>query len=598
LVYSWFRTSVHKLVGLFACMILLSSESFIDLVSWKSWLTSISSLVLHLAALQMLSCYLSKQTVQKIVGFVFFYLAASFAKESARACLLFTSSALIFSATTITRKQKAGLFSLVLMLWLSLFFTSNSIQGYTSYMTSHLTDVKTILHNTAHFAHAILGQPVLQILAFASITVLLYHKQKKYILLLWAIGTLLFYGLTHYFSVPHHHARALTVILYAHGLWFSSHRRQLAMPLAWLFVSFWPLAFLPLLTKAYGGDAAVAFSLLMGYTLYQAGCTILAKSHETQTRVYPAMASLAVGLGILLHVFVLFQATDYARQLALYMETVHSAPSKTLLSKIGLDVTGIRSWGKLYIDIGDRITFETYLALYFQQDKFAFDVTVGPPPTDDCYRLEAYTGCNYHIYPSEDPLNLWMPENVNPLPAQSQLRDPYFIPERWRITTIDSCESAGNWQNNHDMPFTVSNFPMGQKYYLNTPLFWAKEPILLSCDTSVLAPIAPENGDFALTFWLQSQRWSMIESLSVSIVDGAWKYTWEDIEAKDVNTWNQWKRVCLQGLQAQRHRVEPSASTLQFELQIMIKDYDDAVGSYISIDEIRLSTLKEEWRAP
>jgi hypothetical protein len=600
LTYTWNRREGNALAGLLSAMVLLSSFSFHELVIWKSWLTSVSSLVFHLLTLLCLWHYLKKPHWLTLLGMVILFLTASLCKESARFCLLFTTNAVIFSCPGGTRLRKGLLSALCAVLWLGLLLSSSPLKGYAFSHAQHFFEFQRTFQNLGHFAFYIYGNPFNQILSGLAITILLWPgANRPWWPLLLSLGAAAGVG---GWAVALHihwpHAVALAGIVYLHGAILSPKVRPFVFPLVWLIVSFWPLALLPLLTIAYGADAAIAFALLLGLVILHAWQRIQFVFQDKEIRILKpltlaATPLLIIGLLIPSVYLGLVNVFGWAR----YHEIVYHNQTVNVINSIHQDLTGIRSWGDLYIDDRDHLGLETYLMILYSSGAYGFNVIRHAPERPDCYRLEAHTGANYHVDPEEDPLNLWLPERVNPDPSPTALRDPYALPERWDQTTLGTCDTLTGWQG-EGTPW-LSAYPNGQgQAYVNYPLTWQAEPIVLTYTSTTPSAWLAQDPNFALTFWLQSQRWSMIESAAVTLYTEGQAYRWNPAEMKTVNTWNQWKRVCLDGLNAERIENSTPTETVRVEIKIQTKAYQDVVGTYLSIDEIRLAKLKPEWRAP
>ncbi|MBD3266587.1 hypothetical protein GF373_07950, partial [bacterium] len=185
LCFFWNQRKENSLSGFLACVILFSSWAMHDLIQWKSWLTTISSLVLHLSALTVLLHYNKNATRLKLAFFIFLFLAASWAKESARFTILFTSLALVLGSTELKRPNKYKLSVLIGILWLVLFFTSSAVKGYAFSFSQFFFDFRTTIPNISYYADVILGNTYVKVFAFIAVSLALLGDGWRH---LWRIG--------------------------------------------------------------------------------------------------------------------------------------------------------------------------------------------------------------------------------------------------------------------------------------------------------------------------------------------------------------------------------------------------------------------------
>lgn len=529
--------------------------------------------------------------------FILLFLAASWAKESARFTILFTSLAFVLGSTDLKRPNKYKLSALIGILWLALFFTSSAVKGYAFSFSQFFFQFSTTIPNISYYADVIWGNTYVKVFAFLAVSLALLGDGWRH---LWRIGlsacvASLLFCLTLYYNVPVHQGISLGLFVYLHGLWLTPYRKILRIPLIWLFVSFWPLALMPLLTIAYGANSAVALSLILGTLGLHALRTLISFSTAASRWRTFVFFHAPITLTFLFMLATLFTSLCHMAAWTHYREVAYSNPTKTILAKLERDLTGIRSWGTIYIEEGDRLGLEVFLSIYFNQNRFGYDVIPHPPTIPGCYRLSAYTKSYYHADPEEDPLNLWLPEKVGPVPEPDVLNDPYSLPERWDIAILGKCNSLEGWET--DTRMWHSLYPIGQDYgYVNHELQWKIQPMRFTYHSSTPTSwlTAPDHAAFSC--WLQSQRWSMIDTISIQLIHSEKTYVWDHVDPKITNTWHQWKRVKLDLAEAS---VIPTANTTEnfiVVFSVKAKSAQDAVGTFLSIDEIRLAQEKPEWR--
>lgn len=587
LVFHWNKKLDCALSGFIAGVILLSSLPMQDIIVWKSWLTTCCSLVFHLSTLLFIQKYLNHPGKRRLLGFFIFFILASLAKESSRFLLLFTCNTLIFFHPSDAGKRKAVLSAIIGLLWSGFFLSSYTLVTSASNITNSLLQVHQSISALCFFASTLYANPCIELIAYMAITTCLCKEASRFYWkpVLCHLTAVAAYFFARQYNINPSQAIAFSLLVYTQGLWVSTHKQFIAMPLAWLLFSFWPLAMIPLLSIAYGVDSAVALAMILGFVICQSIRQTIVPGRYINARI-PVCFLLFFSLG-----FSLLQSLRNIDNRVNYAENAYHAPTKTLLTKIGSDLTGIRSWGNIYIYDEERLGLETYLSLYFSQKQFAFHVIPTRPPSNQDYRLETYTGGNYHIYPDEDPLNIWLPSGVNPLPDASILNDPYCVPEQWEIKRIGSCDNPEGWESK--TKFRQAIYPIGQDGgYVNFDLTWSKEPIVLTYTSKQDCTWLENNDSSVLSFWLQSQRWSMIDYFTIILYKNDKQYTWDNVHPVVVNTWNQWKRVCLQDKDAQISVSGENTKIFRLQILIHIKDFNDDVGTYLSVDEIRLAKRK------
>lgn len=593
LVYYWTSKEAGILAGFAAGLFLLASLPMQNLIVWKSWLTTCCSVVFHFITLISLQRYLVQSSKKMLWLFIVFFVLASLSKESARFILLFTCGSLILVHPGKNRIDRKFILSLVCTLWFFFLISSHTLRDYLSLNSRSFMHFQDALPNFCFFASTLFSNHWIAFITYLAVTY--YFCMDKPVFfwrpVLCHLCSLGAYGWAVILKVPQEQAIAFALLIYMHGLWLAPNLKFTAMPLTWLFFSFWSLNSLPLLFIAYGADAAIAMALLVGYVFAVAfkNAAPLLRSNLRLIRITVVAALLLVV------VCSLRQSIQSLNNRVTYMEYTYHIPIKLLLSKIRADLTGIRSWGDIYVDVGDQLGLETYLAQYFAQKQFAFHVIPTRPPAASWNRLEAYTGNNYHVDPCENPLNVWLPPGLNPLVESRALNDPYFMPELWDINRIGPCNDLEGWDSKAKSSREI--YPLGQDgSYVNFVLTWSKEPIVCTFTSKQECTWLEENASFTLSFWLQSQRWNMIDHFTVILKENNKQYVWENVAPAIVNTWNQWKRVCLQRADAQITVSNETAKTFQLQILTHIKNFNDEVGTYLSVDEIRLAKKKPQVR--
>ncbi|MFH1737421.1 MAG: hypothetical protein ABIH23_00335 [bacterium] len=592
LLFLWGKRHGCAVMGFFCCLVFLSIKPGHNTLLWKSWLTAICAIVFHLSTLLALRSHIQRPSKIGLVRVVIFYLAASFSKESALFCLPFTTCALILTAEDVPWKRRRSLLLVIVLLTGTLFLTTATLKGMVLNRIKVLSHFDDLFIHASFFSQTLWTSWFLKTTGLIIVTAHLCMAGKKSI---WRFAVSLvacvsaFYG-ARYYAVPNDQALSLAFLIFLHALWLSPEWKKLAVPLVWLMTSFWPLPVLRTPAIAYAADACAAFSLLLGtatfYAVKQAmqrcchGYSFRRASHVVVTLVIP----------ILLFPFAISASFADLSPWEAFGEAAFHNRTRILFDQVVDDLMPFLIWGDLYFDLGERTSLETNLAVLLIY-KPLFRVHISPPPSADCYRLEAYTGANYHLRPEDDPFNLWLPDGIGPPPKQS-LSDPYFIPERWRIEILSTCDSMDGWSPAKE--FTRGYFPLGQgSGYVNHSLKPSVPHMDLIYRSGRIPAFLDGREDFVLTFWLQTPRWDLPETISVyfSVRDRC--YQWINVEPKIVNTFYDWRRVVLSGSEAQSvEKLDSPVGNLELRLAVDVRKVAEGLGSYLSIDEIRVAAPK------
>lgn len=346
LVFYWNTNEQDELSGFIAGIILLASLAVQDLIVWKSWLTTCCSVVFHLLTLICLQKHLQQPHKRKLWGMLFFFVLAALSKESARLILLFTCSAVILTFPGKSRKEKQPLLFIIFPLWCFFLLTSNTLRSLLIHKAGAVFHFAASIPDLSYFAYTIIDNNWLELITYIAITISLSKDNPRF---LWRPVLCNLFSLAGYlwatsFGVDRERALSFALIIYTHGLWLSPNLRFIAMPLAWLTFSFWPLVSLnsvPSQFIGYAADASVALAIL-------AGCIITEMLQNTIKLLRSRNCIYRFSLYFMLLLIALqslIPSMQNVDRKVSYMEYTYSAPIQTLLPKITQDLTGIRSWG-------------------------------------------------------------------------------------------------------------------------------------------------------------------------------------------------------------------------------------------------------------
>ena len=270
-----------------------------------------------------------------------------------------------------------------------------------------------------------------------------------------------------------------------------------------------------------------------------------------------------------------------------YAYQIYSIPAQQTLNRVFSDLFGIRSWGPVYIDLGARVDIETYVALILS-DRHSFPLIIGKPANDAIYRLEAYTHQNYKMQPDDDPINIWLPEDVGK-PSPKCETDPFFTPEHWIIQRLTDCDTTAGWIPQEQYARDV--FPYGQDYsFIKHSLDWNSESQEFHYQTQLLPEWENQPGPFVITVWLFCPRWEMIDRVSLQLEAFGKRFLWNTVEAAIVNTNYPWRRVLVRETEAQSvEKTGGDPLLFDFRLRVQTRPGKDILGSSLGIDEIRIA---------
>ncbi len=593
LLYMWNRRAAAPIAGFFACLLFFSFTASWQLILWKSWLSSTGSIVFQLAALSALQCYSTNPQRKSVILFVVFFLCACLCKESARFCLPLTAGVYILFSPSLTIRSKIKALTGVALFGGLFFFSSSSLTSYAFHSWSY-ANLKQFTVDAAYYSQYIWGNSITNAICITFTSLSFFADGRNRIIPFLFTLTAAFAGLiwSHSIAIPLDQSVSLASTIFVHGLWFTGLRGGYAAPLIWLGASFWPLSLLSIRNPAYATDAAVAASLLLGMVIYESVRALLQWKPIScfqwkiqWTRLIPGLLSIVFALSIYASARLCFLQVEYN-------QVLYDDPIRVLLPRVIYELCGIRSWGRLYIDVGEQLGAETYLALILSHH-FPVGLVTEPPSGSKERRLEAYTLQHYRYLPSETPLNIWLPENA-PAPSQACMKDPYFQPEQWKIHAVFDCDTTTGWIP--ETEYTHQRVPYGQGVgFVTRPLHWNSEPQVFHFEGPI-DPTSNPASPLTLTFWLHCQRAEMIETMDVEIHAFGKKIQWSAIEPEVVNTNFHWRRIVLHESNAflqEKSSNDPARFT--FILRVQTRDVVDVIEGFISIDEIRISSrLKNE----
>ncbi len=591
LMYLWGRNEEGELSGLFPGLVFLSVIPIQNVLVWKSWLTVVCELTFFLSALLCLRSLIKRPSKKKWTMTFVFFLAACLCKESALLSLPFTFGTLILVSQQISLRQRIALLLPTFILAGALFVVTPTLKRFIFEEGKVLLGPAYVFDSISYYASVIWSSLFLKAVGFFVVSYHLYMAGKK-----WLPGTVAFcvlsvfaYILARNYNVSSQHALSLGLMVYFHGLWISPRRKRLAVPLVWFMITFWALPAIRLKAIAYAMDTAVAFSLLLGLAIYHA----LEYLWREEILIVDRPRRLVPVAGLLI-LCLLLPCSIYASMRdffgwAGYVEVAYHDRARVVLRKVIDDLAAFKSWPVVYMNLGYRIGLETNLALILAENK-TFEVHFTPPPANS-YRLEAYTGANYHCLPSDEPFHLWLAEPVGPPPTTS-FQDPYFMPERWESRLLTSCDNVTGWFPAGE--YTHGVFPLGQGLgYVVHKLDAPGKSVDLNLRLSQAPEFLKNSPEFALTFWLQTARWDAIDSVSTLLSFGERRILWERIDPELVNTFYDWRRVVLLKSESNRtERIDPPVHGLEWRLSIQTREVPFGIGADIGVDEIRIAVPK------
>ncbi len=593
-VYYWCKRYGSETAGFLAVLVFLCGNTGHNLLLWKSWLTTTVSIVFQLAALTLLFKSLVSPSRLKYLFFFVMFIFACFSKESALLCLPFTSLALILCSESAPRKRKVFLITTVALIGITIFFLTPALRRIVFQSVNLQWNVSSFIVTSCFYAEVVWGNIYLQIIGFLLVTafVLICGLRPVRQFILFAVIGLVFYLVALYNQVNQESAAAWGIIVFSYACLLSPHWRLLLPLFVWFTLAFWPLPIMNMRFISYAADASVALPLILGTVWYVTYSNSTVSSAAITRYAVLFRQKVLVLILIVLFPFAIVFSMKNLFQWAGFGEVAFHNPAKIVTTQSIHDILAVHSGRLVYIDVGDRLSLETLIAMYLQ-NRYGAGVRLHPPPSADSYRLEAYTLRNYHVRPEDDPLNIWMHESVEK-PLQESFDDPYFIPRLWQIHILGTCDSTQGWFPTGQ--FARGTFPLGQgSGYVNYKLTKTQNMHALKFVSGVNAFLPQDSSKHVLTFWLQAQRWDRIESITAELHSHDAVYRWTNVSPNYVNSFYNWQRVVLQLSNAVRAKKEgPKSEKFEVHLIINLKDKTRTHVGTISIDEIRLAELKTD----
>ncbi|HPA47539.1 MAG TPA: hypothetical protein PK395_17360, partial [bacterium] len=511
----------------------------------------------------------------------------------------FTTSALILTTETVSRKTKRNLLVGILCLVGALILGTSTLKGMFLHRTGMLLDLPSLFYHASFFAQYLWSpahwkdnHAALKVLGVVAVTAhfLMAGRGGS-----WRFGLTVLASVGGYFGarsmnvepVP---AQSLALIIYLHGLWLSPRWRELAMPLIWLMTAFWPLPVLRTQAGGYAADAGAAFSLVLGIALFYAAKESMVFKTGSIRVLRPAAICATVVPPLLLFPFALTVSFRDLYGWATYGEVSFHNNTKVIHDRAVDDLIPFLIWRNLYFRLGDRTSFETDLALSLI-DKKLFNVQVAGPPSEKCYRLEAYTGANYHIRPEDDPLDVWLPAEVGPPPAVC-FDDPYFVPEQWHLQILSTCDTPDGWTPPEKYQRSIYPPAQGVAHVIHD-FKPSLGPMDLTFQTSIKLTVPDRGNEFVVTFWLLTTRWDWVESVSAEISYRGQRYAWDGLVPRTVNSFYDWRRVLLRGTDATVSEESRTENPFDLHIRVVPRQAPDGLGSTLCVDEVRIAVPKE-----
>jgi len=591
LAYAWGRKQDGPAAGFFPCLVLLSATPIQDVLVWKSWLTVICEIVFFLSALLSLRGLLADPSKKKVFFTFLLFLAACLSKESGLLSLPLAYATLILMSKEASFKKKGILLAVTFLLAGIVFTLTPTLKRFMYHGGTELFNVAYVFDSISYYSTVVWSSSFLKTIGVITITLHLYWGGKKSLpgsVIVLAGAVTAYYAARHY-GVSHTDAFSLGLIVYLHGLWLSPYRNRLAVPLVWFMVTFWALPAITLRAVAYAMDTGVAFSVLLGTAIFW---TVRRVSEPAGgfvcfwRRSVPVAAVLVACMLLPCSIYVSMRGFF---RWAGYVDHVFHNRARIVMGKVIEDLMAFKSWPDVYVQLGERISLETSLVLTLLDNEVLAVHRTDPPANS--YRLEAYTGANYHVLPEDDPFNVWLSEAVGPPPLES-FRDPYFMPERWHSAILTTCDTIDGWLPPEK--YTHIDFPLGQGFgHVNHQLQAPRETVNLTFRSAQTPEFLKHAQDFALTFWLRTDRWDMIDTISVRLSHGNERVTWDAVSPKVVNTFYDWRRAVVHKQEAAR--IEPPEQPfegIEFRLTVQTRDVPLGYGAVLGIDEIRIAIPK------
>ncbi len=536
LLFQLSRSTKSPLAGFLSMLMLMCMYAGVNPLVWKSWLTTICSVVFQLAALLVLLRCVCGFTYIRLLLWALFSVMAFLSKESAIFCLPATSFVLIAFASTISLRLRFALLSTLIGMTCVVIYCSPSLRSITEMGMSKTAHLAHSYLFAAYYSGAVWTSYPLQAIGFLLIAVTTYHARSLRLACSLAIGAVAScVGIWMYVNeISFFESTSCALMVWINVLWVSRQWRIVSIPLIWIAVSFWPLTVLQERCIPYAFNASISLAWLLGAGLQPVLVQSFVKLKDDK---WLARTNASLFILVLLICMIVAMNKNYKQfnQWVHYAETVFHGPERQVREAAVYDLAA-RAWdGPVYIQVGDRLGLETFLALA-APERFDIPVLVQPPP-DGAYRLEAHSESVYSIYPKSQAHDIWV-SSPNP-PADRVLHDPYYVPERWRREPITLCDDASGWEGAEQM--SVVGFPIGQGAHIQTRfdrLPWRFEYMGSK-------PIESQSDEWLIEFWLETRRWDWVDSVEVKFNLIGQTYIWNDAPLKRWGLASDWRRVLI-----------------------------------------------------
>ena len=535
LLFHLVRVRVSSAAGLAAMLALLCMYAGVNPIVWKSWLTTICSVTFQLAALLALHSSIQRTSVIRLSVWLFLCACAFLSKESAIICLPLTTTVMIV-VTSASWKKKIGLLSVVVVITtITLMYVPslNSLSQIGYSKTNHLGQSYIF---ASYYAGLVWTSAFLQGIGFLLILSTSATKTNWRIIgslfigaasvgvWLWAISS----------GISSHEAVSLSLMILINILWLSPSWRRFSVPLVWLTFSFWPLAVLQERCVPYACNASFSMAWLLGAMAQPIILRALATVKE-KSLLRQVIARMVAMIIIVATVMAMNKNLNLIHNWVHYAETVFHGPERQVRQAALYDLAARAVEGSIYIQVGDRLGLETYLA-FTLPEQFKIPLFIEAPP-ENAYRLEAYSESVYSIYPKSRAFDIWI-DSSQP-PARRVHDDPYFTPERWDVELISNCNSSQDWSRPEQV--RVVSFPIGTGAHLQQT--FSDTDWIFHLTKSVA--LVPQAEKWVLQFWLETRRWDCIESVNTSININGVVYQWENSPLERWGLSSDWRRVSL-----------------------------------------------------
>jgi hypothetical protein len=577
LLFQLSKQRLSPLAGFASILAFLCMYAGVNPIVWKSWLTTICSVTFQLASLLTLNMCLQRISFNRFLCWILFSGCAFLSKESAIICLPLTSITMIFFETNRTLKIRFLFIIFMLVMAACAFYSAPNLRFFLSYGSSQVSFQQTWLPLAGFFAGAIWTS---WYLIFAGIVLILFaiipHKCSLIAGIVLGLIGLIFGVLAYQQNIEIRECVSIGLMFLFQCLWFHPKWKRFAAPLVWLGVSYFPLPAIGLRSIPYAFDASVSLAWILGLLAYAPFIYALAYGFK---RWKSCLVSILL---ILMLPLMLKSNLENMIGWKRYAESIYHGPERAARQAAAFDLAS-RAWeGPIYINVGERLGLETYLAVVLP-DRFDVPVLLDAPP-EHAHRLEAYSEKVYSIYPRLKAHDILLLSNH---PPSNRVQDePYFMPEQWEQISITPCNDSIGWSNSEKL--WLSGFPIGNGAHLRR-LFHNED---WTFNHHSEKTIVLDQEKWIVQFWLESNRWDWIESVQVKLILNKRQYLWNDAFPEPWNQTSGWRRFNLLSEAAKQESIENS-SQLSLTIHLIPQNNMEGNPIEIGINDINLYMWKD-----